>query len=67
MGWQIGGIQAPPDPDPFNECEWEDGCHTLVHDDDEDAPLCHVHRMESIEEEQADTARKMAKEDDTWD
>lgn len=58
--------QAPRDPDPWFECNWSDPCHTLVHEDDEDAPLCHTHRIEQFREEAAETANKMAKEDEIW-
>lgn len=58
----LGEIQAPPDPDPWQECDWGDGCHTMVHEDAEGAPFCWIHYMEQLEEEAAETANKMAKE-----
>jgi hypothetical protein len=65
-GDRMNRPQAPPDPDPWTECESDDGCHTMVHEEDEAAPLCWMHYMDAIEEEQADTARKIQKEDETW-
>jgi len=51
------------DPDPWTECEWGDGCHAMVHEDADGAPLCWQHYMKAIEEDAAETANKMAKED----
>lgn len=50
----------------FRICEWDDGCLTLVHPDDINAPLCEVHDDEARREERADTLRKQQKEDETW-
>ena len=54
--------QAPPDPDPYAECEWE-GCLTLVYEDEEGEPFCYEHYLEQLREEAAETHRKMQKED----
>ena len=56
--------QAPPDPDPYLECEWDD-CLVMVHDIAEGFPFCWSHYLEQLREEAAETYRKMQKEDTT--
>ncbi|RLB68525.1 MAG: hypothetical protein DRH08_00630 [Deltaproteobacteria bacterium] len=61
-GDRMNRPQTPPDPNPWQECEWDD-CLTMVHEDDEGAPFCWTHYREQLSEEAAETANKMAKED----
>ena len=55
--------QAPPDESDWFECEWDD-CLNMVHDIEEGFPFCWMHYRQQLEEEQADTYRKMRKEDE---